>query len=144
MLKKRKLQRKRNHRKSMIKNLATSIILYEKIKTTQAKAKAVKPYVEKLITRGKKDNLLVRKYLQKFLPKNAVLKILKVLGPRFKERKGGYLKIIKINPRFGDAAKMAYIEFVERTVNTEAQKKTTEAQKKSVSVMAREIYEKTK
>ena len=107
------LSRKIGPRKALLKNLANSLILYEKIKTTQVKAKAIKPKVEKMVTRAKIDTLHNRRELMKVLPtKNALKKLFEVLGPKYKERKGGYLRITKLEPRKGDAAKMAIIEFV--------------------------------
>jgi len=108
-----KLGRPTAQRKALLKNLANSLILYEKITTTEAKAKALRPYLEKMITRAKVDNLHNRRELLKVLPtKNSVKKIFEVLGPKYKTRAGGYLRIIKLVPRKGDAAKMAVIEFV--------------------------------
>ena len=107
------LDRKKAPREAMLRSMATSIILYEKIKTTSAKAKVLKPMVEKLITTSKKNNLTARRQLLEVLyHKKAVDKALEVLGPRYKERKGGYLRIIKIGPRQGDGAEMVQIEFV--------------------------------
>ncbi len=107
------LDRKSGPRTALLKGLAQSLILYEKIQTTEAKAKVIKPVVEKMITRAKVDSLHNRRELMKFLPtQNAVRKIFDVLGPRFKERKGGYLRITKLGARQGDAAQMAQIEFV--------------------------------
>lgn len=96
-----------------MRNLATSLVLYEKIKTTQAKAKAVRPLVEHLVTIAKKNNLTSRRQLLAVLyhPK-AVRKALEVLGPRYLDRKGGYTRIIKIGQRQGDGADVAQIEFV--------------------------------
>jgi large subunit ribosomal protein L17 len=108
-----KLGRERGPRLALLANLATSVILYEKIRTTEAKAKAVRPVVEKLVTKGKVKNLTAKRQLDKVLKdKNAVKKVLDVLGPRYKDRPGGYLRIVKIGQRQGDAAKMAQIEFV--------------------------------
>ena len=107
------LDRAKAPRKAMLENLATSIILYEKVKTTEAKAKAVKPLVEKLITRGKVKSVHNKQQLSKVIPdKKAVQKVLDILGPKYKERPGGYCRIIKINQRKGDGAKMAQIELV--------------------------------
>ena len=107
------LSRDKDHRKALIKNLAESVILHESITTTLAKAKAVKPYVERLITRAKKNDLTTYRYLLQRLPtQNSAKKALEVLGPRYKDRQGGYLRIIKLPARKGDGAKMAKIEFV--------------------------------
>ena len=111
--KKKILDRAKAQRKALLRSLATSLILYEKIKTTHAKAKVLRPYIEKLITKGKKNDLNTRRQLNRYLYKeNAVKKVLEVLSPRYKERKGGYTRVIKLGSRIGDAAKMAIIEFV--------------------------------
>lgn len=107
------LDRKTAARQALLQNLAQNLVIYEKIKTTQAKAKAVQPLVEKLITTGKINNLTCRrKLLSKLYLKKSVNKILEVLGPRYKDRKGGYTRIIKLGRRKGDGAEMAQIEFV--------------------------------
>ncbi len=108
-----KLGRPAGQRRALLKNLANSLILYERIQTTEAKAKALKPYLEKMITRAKVDSLHNRRQLLKILPtKNAVKKMFEVIGPKYKNHQGGYLRITKLEPRQGDAAKMAIIEFV--------------------------------
>lgn len=107
------LGRKKESREMMLKNLASSVLIYEKIKTTEAKAKAVKSLIEKLITRSKKGDLNARKKLIQFLPqKKAVEKTMDILGERYKERKGGYTRIIKIGNREGDGAKIVQLELV--------------------------------
>jgi len=107
------LDRKKEPRKALLRNLATSLILYEKIKTTEAKAKTLRPYVEKMITKGKKSTLAARRELLKDLYlESAVKKVMDDLAPRYKERHGGYTRITKLVPRQGDGAKMAQIEFV--------------------------------
>ncbi len=111
--KKKILDRKKAPRKALLRGLATSLVLYEKIKTTQAKAKVLRPFIEKLITKGKSNNLQARRALKRVLYQdNAVKKVLEVISPRYKERQGGYTRIIKLGARTGDAAKMAIIEFV--------------------------------
>jgi len=107
------LDRKKKSRGALMKNLACQLIIYEKIKTTEAKAKYLKPIVEKMVTRSKKDNLANRRLLISKLPiKKAVKKIFEVYGQRYKDRQGGYLRIIKLGTRKGDGAKMVLIEFV--------------------------------
>jgi len=107
------LDRKKEPRKALLRSLATNLVLYEKIKTTEAKAKTVKPIVEKLITKGKAGNLHAKRELAKYLyVDNAVKKVLEDLSPRYKDKKGGYTRIIKLGTRQGDAAKMVQIEFV--------------------------------
>lgn len=107
------LDRKKESREALLRSLATSIIIYEKVKTTKAKAKAVRPFVEKLVTTAKKNDLTARrKLLQVLYHKKAVNKALEVIGPRYKDRQGGYTRIIKLDNRQGDNAEMAQIEFV--------------------------------
>jgi len=109
----RKLGRKRDQKKALLKNLAASLILKEKIKTTEAKAKEVRPFIEKLITKSRiVNNLSVIRYLAKYLPIEARKKIVKEIGPRYQERAGGYTRIVKLGPRKTDGAKMAIIELV--------------------------------
>ena len=107
------LDRKKEPRKALLRNLATSIIIYEKVKTTKAKAKAVRPLVEKLVTTARKNDLTARRKLLEILyHKKAVNKILEILGPRYKDRKGGYTRIINLGRRQGDGAEIVQIEFV--------------------------------
>jgi large subunit ribosomal protein L17 len=107
------LDRKKGPRELMLRNLASSIILYEKVKTTQAKAKAVKPLVEKMITSAKAGDLAARRGLIKvLLQKNSVKKTMEVLADRYKERPGGYTRIVKLGTRKGDGAEMVQIELV--------------------------------
>ncbi|PIR06420.1 MAG: 50S ribosomal protein L17 [Candidatus Komeilibacteria bacterium CG11_big_fil_rev_8_21_14_0_20_36_20] len=107
------LDRAKAPRQAMLENLATSLILYEKVVTTEAKAKAVRPLVERLITRGKEKSVHNKQQLNKVVhDKKATQKILDVLGPKYKTRAGGYCRIIKISRRMNDGAKMAQIELV--------------------------------
>lgn len=107
------LDRKVGPRLALVKNLAGSLILYEKIKTTDARARVVRTYVEKLVTLGKVPSLANRRLLLKRLPtENAVKKVLEVLGPRYVERKGGYTRLTKLGSRLGDRAKVVLVEFV--------------------------------
>ncbi|HEU0051212.1 MAG TPA: 50S ribosomal protein L17 [Patescibacteria group bacterium] len=107
------LDRNSSARRALLKNLATSVILYEHVNTTLAKAKAVKPLVERLITRGKTKTLATRRELMKDLSiESAVNKILEELGPRYSARTGGYTRIIKLGSRKGDGAEVAQIQLV--------------------------------
>ncbi|MFH1233184.1 MAG: 50S ribosomal protein L17 [Patescibacteria group bacterium] len=109
----KKLDRKKAPRELMLRNLASSIFIYEKVKTTFAKAKAVKAMVEKLITVATKGDLTARRKLIQILPqKMAVKKAMEILGARYKERQGGYTRIIKLGTRQGDGAEMVQIELV--------------------------------
>jgi large subunit ribosomal protein L17 len=107
------LDRKRGARDALLRGLATSVILYESVNTTFAKAKAVRPVVEKLITTGRKKTLDSRRKLMKVLTvETAVNKILEELGPRYASRPGGYTRIIKLGRRKGDGAEIAQIQLV--------------------------------
>jgi len=109
----RVLGKEKAPREALLRNLAASIVLYEKVKTTEAKAKEVRSMVEKAITVGKSSDLHSRRKLEKiFYTDGPVRKIIEVLGPKYKDRKGGYTRITKIGPRQGDAAKMVQIELV--------------------------------
>lgn len=111
--KKKILDRKKDQRKALLKNLASALVKYEKIKTTLAKAKFLKPKIEKLITIGKKNDLTSRRRLIAFFQDEEIVKkILNEISPRYKERKGGYTRIIKAEKRKSDGAQMAIIEFV--------------------------------
>jgi len=112
-VKTKKLDRTKAPRELMLRNLASSIIIYEKVKTTEAKAKTVKPLVEKIITLAVKGGLSARRELINFLPqKMAVKKAMEVLADRYKERRGGYSRIIRLGSRQGDGAKVVQIELI--------------------------------
>ena len=97
----------------MLRNLASSILLYEKVKTTKAKAAAVRPLVERMITAAKAGDLAARRGLIKvLLQKNAVKKAMEVLGDRYKKRPGGYTRTVKLGARPGDGAEIVQIELV--------------------------------
>ena len=109
----KKLDRKKAPREMMLRNLAASVLKYEKVNTTEAKAKAVRSLVEKSITIAKKNDLAARRSLIALLPQpNAVKKLIEVIGKRYKDRKGGYTRIIRLNNRQGDGAKIVRIELV--------------------------------
>ncbi len=111
----RKLNRSSAHRKALFKNLAAALIEHEQITTTLPKAKDLRPVIEKMITIGKKGTLHARRQLIAKLPKSADFKkIMSELPERYKERNGGYTRIIKKGFRYGDSAPMAIIEFVDR------------------------------
>lgn len=108
----RKLSLKRDQRKALLKNLAAHLILREKIVTTEAKAKEIRPFVEKLITKSRENNLASIRYLNRYLPVKARQKIISQIGPQYQKRTGGYTRIIKLGPRRTDGAKMAIIELI--------------------------------
>jgi large subunit ribosomal protein L17 len=131
----RKLGRRSQHRKAMFSNMAASLIKHEQIKTTLPKAKEMRGVVEKLITLGKNGTLHDRRRAYAFLRDDAmVTKLFDTLGPRYKARNGGYLRIMKAGFRFGDNAPQAVIEFVDRDVEAKGkdsgpvQEKKVEAQ----------------
>lgn len=108
----RKLNRKRDQRKALLRSLAVSLILKEKIKTTEAKAKEVSVFLEKQITKAKVNSLHSRRLLMRFFPEKIIKKLINEIAPKYKERKGGYTRIIKLAPRKKDGAKMAIIELI--------------------------------
>jgi large subunit ribosomal protein L17 len=111
----RRLNRTHEHRKALFANMAGSLIEHEQIKTTLPKAKELRPIVEKLITLAKRGDLHARRLAASQLKQDAyVAKLFDVLGPRYKDRQGGYIRVLKAGFRYGDMAPMAIIEFVER------------------------------
>ena len=112
---KRKLNRTSSHRKAMLGNMAVALIKHEQIQTTLPKAKELSPFVDKLITLGKKGDLASRKKVYSILPeKQWTSKIFDELSERYKERDGGYTRVLKAGFRYGDSAPMAVIELVDR------------------------------
>jgi len=112
---KRKLNRASSHRKAMLGNMAVALIKHEQIQTTLPKAKELSPFVDKLITLGKKGDLASRKKAYSLLPeKQWTSKIFDELSERYKERDGGYTRVLKAGFRYGDSAPMAVIELVDR------------------------------
>lgn len=109
----RKFNRKRDQRNALMRSLSEALIIYEKIETTEAKAKALRPVIEKYVTRGKDDSLHTRRLLRKTLTNKSTKKLIDEISPRFKNRPGGYTRIIKRGVRSHDSAKRAIIEFVE-------------------------------
>ncbi len=127
----RRLNRTHEHRKALFANLAGSLIEHEQIKTTLPKAKEIRPIVEKLITLAKRGDLHARRQAGAFLKEDKdVAKLFEVLGPRYKDRAGGYIRVLKAGFRYGDMAPMAIVEFVERDVSAKgaADKARVEAQ----------------
>ena len=109
----RTLGRVRKVRKALLRSLACSLVLHEKIKTTEAKAKELRPFVEKLITRSRNTGVASKRIMARTIGRNdAQIKLFQVLGPRYKDRNGGYTRITKLLARASDGSKMAQIEFV--------------------------------
>lgn len=115
---KRRFNRTASHRKAMFANLSQALIQHEQIVTTLPKAKDLRPVVEKLITLGKRGDLHARRQaIAQIKDVELVKKLFDVLGPRYKDRNGGYTRVLKAGFRYGDNAAMAVIEFVDRDVN---------------------------
>jgi large subunit ribosomal protein L17 len=118
----RKLGRNSSHRKAMFRNMAASLLRHETIKTTVPKAKELRRVVEPLITLAKVDGVANRRLaFSRLRDKEVVGKLFNDLGPRFKERPGGYIRILKTGPRAGDAAPMAIVQLVDGPVEAETE-----------------------
>jgi len=117
----RKFSRTKAHRKAMFRNMASALFLHERIQTTDAKAKSLRPWAEKLITLAKRGDLHARRVAATYLVDSVALeKLFGELGARFKARPGGYTRILKLGTRLGDAASMSIIELVDAKVNAPA------------------------
>jgi large subunit ribosomal protein L17 len=128
-----KLGRNTSHRRAMLRNLVTSIILNDRVETTITKCKATRPIVEKMITLGKKGDLHSRRQAHAYLMTDeAVARLFTTVAPRYGARPGGYLRIVRTYARKGDAAEMAVIELLgaEQELNEKAQKRAEARQKK--------------
>src|SRR5690349_9224167 len=123
-----KLGRTAEHRKALLANQVCSLIEHQRIKTTLAKAKAVRPYAERMVTLGKRGDLHARRLAFAFLrQKNAVRKLFAEIAPRSATRQGGYVRIIKLGPRLSDAAPMAFIEWVDQPASDQDRLAAAEA-----------------
>lgn len=115
----RKLNRKTSHRIALLKNMAKSLIVHEQIETTLPKAKDLRPFVEKILHSGKKNDLHSRRRVFSYLRDNSLVnKVFDVLAKRYKNRNGGYVRVLKSGFRYGDSAPKAIIELVDRDVNS--------------------------
>ena len=118
----RKLNRTAEHRKAMFANMAAALIKHEQIVTTLPKAKELRPIVEKLVTLAKKGGLAARRQaISEMRDVAMVKKLFEVIGPRYKDRKGGYTRVLKAGFRYGDNAPVAVIEFVDRDESAKGQ-----------------------
>lgn len=127
---KRYLRRDSAHRRALLRNLVTSVIDRERIRTTLAKAKTAKPIAEKMITLAKRNTLHARRQAAAYITQEAVVKkLFETVGPRFTERPGGYTRIVKLGPRAGDGADMAVLELVGSEFKAKTKKKK-DAEKK--------------
>lgn len=133
-IKGKKLKRDSAQRRALLRNLVTSFLEKERIRTTLAKAKAARPIAEKMITLAKKNSLHSRRLALRFIyKKDVVKKLFDEIGPRFSERPGGYTRIIKIGPRAGDGAEMALLELVGTEFKKKEKKKTAAERAKEVA-----------
>ncbi len=111
----RKLGRTSAHRKALFRNQLASLVENERIRTTLHKAKELRPVAERVVTQGKRDSLHARRLVNRWLPNRALVKkVFDEIAPRFNDRPGGYLRIVKLGPRAGDGAEMAVLEFIEQ------------------------------
>ena len=139
----RQLKRDVNERKALFKNLLTSLVLEESIKTTEAKAKAIKGAADKLITKAKKGGTVAYRGLEAEVNHNAVVKLIEDLGPRFASRLGGYTRIMRIGNRVADNAPMVMMEWVEKkSVASNAMKKEDSKKATSTSNVAKKVEKK--
>jgi large subunit ribosomal protein L17 len=119
----RRLNRTHEHRKALFANMAGALIEHEQIKTTLPKAKELRPIVEKLVTLAKRGDLHARRQASASLKEERlVARLFEILGPRYKDRQGGYCRVLKAGFRYGDMAPMAIIEFVDRDPNAKGAK----------------------
>ncbi len=126
----RQLSRTTSHRRALMRNMATSLLKFERFETTVPKAKELRPVVERLITLGKNDTLAARRQAYSYLTDKAIVhKLFADVGPRCKERNGGYTRIVRTRVRSGDAAEMAVIELVDRAGEKKVAAKRTDGKK---------------
>ena len=130
-----KLGRNTSHRRALLRNLVTSLLLEERIETTVTKAKAMRPHVEKMITLGKRGDLSARRQAAAYLmTREAVDRLFDTVSPRFGDRNGGYLRIIRAGIQKGDGAEKAFVELLgSEQVQEEKRKKRAEARAKRVA-----------
>ena len=125
-----KLGRNTSHRRALLRNLVTSVIVEDRVVTTVAKAKAVRPHVEKMITLGKKGDLHSRRQALSFLQTDkAVTRLFETVAPRYKERQGGYLRIVRTGFQQGDGADKAFIELLDAETQLDAKRQKREDMK---------------
>jgi len=118
----RKLNRTSAHRKALLRNLVTSLIEHEQVKTTDAKAKELRRVADRMVSLGKRGTLAARRRAASFIRKRAVVtKLFEEVATRFRDRPGGYTRIVKIGPRHGDAAPMSVIELTDRGESSKAE-----------------------
>jgi len=120
----RKLKRTASHRKALMESLTTSLILYKQVRTTLAKAKEMRGFIEPLITKAKNDDVPARRHVARFIKNREAIQILfNEVGPKAKERSGGYTRVVKLGQRHGDGGEVAIIELVDFNAADEAEKR---------------------
>ena len=138
----RKLSRRKDHRKAMLANLAASLIISGRVKTTDAKAKEVRPFVERLVTFARRGDLHARRIvLSRLKDSDAVKKLFDEIGPQFTDRPGGYTRILKLGFRHGDNSPVSIIEFVGK--ETEKSTRKTKTTKKKTTRESEKTIEKS-
>lgn len=131
LVKGKRLRRNTAHRRALLRNLVTSFLEKERIRTTLAKAKATRPLAEKMITLAKKNTLHARRQALRFIFKKTVVKkLFDEIGPSFSERPGGYTRIVKVGPRAGDGADMAILELIGTEYKKKGKKKSAKEKMK--------------
>ena len=137
-----RLGRKPSHRKSMLRNMVTSLFLSEHIRTTKAKARSARRMAEKMVTRARVDSVHNRRMIGRDITNKAVLaKLFTDIAPRYRERPGGYTRMLKLGPRYGDAAEMVILELVGRTVAVSGAPQPKGKEKEQESVQLQESVE---
>jgi large subunit ribosomal protein L17 len=135
----RKLSRNSSHRKALLDNLVRAVILSESIRTTTPKAKEARRLVERVITKARQNTLAARRVVHKTVRDQAALaRLFETIGPRFKERPGGYTRIIHVENRVGDNAPMSILELVEKSEKAEPEKKADKPEKAEKKAAAKE------
>src|SRR5712664_3044460 len=138
----RKLSRNTSHRKALLDNLVRAVILSESIRTTTPKDKEARRLVERMITKARQNTLAARRVVHKTVRDQAALaRLFETIGPRFKERPGGYTRIIHVENRVGDNAPMSILELVEKSEKAEPEKKAEKAEKAEKKAAAKETSE---
>lgn len=133
-----RLSRKASHRRALLKNMITSLFKHERITTTKAKALAVRQVAEKMITKAKVDSVHNRRMIGRRITDESILfKLFTDIGPRFEKRPGGYTRVLKLGPRFGDAAEMVILELVDKKEPKETEKKSGEDKPAKVAKVAK-------
>jgi large subunit ribosomal protein L17 len=132
----RKFKRDKNERKALFKSLMSALVMSERIQTTEAKAKAIRPEMEKLLTKAKQGGNAAKLVIEKSLTRPAYDKIIKEIAPRFDKRQGGYTRLIKLGERFGDDAPVVVMEWTEMPAAIVPVEKTTAEPKKAEKAIA--------